>query len=64
MKFIRQKSTNKIVYRQDPWDESRVLSDASGITEIDIDDLIIVDEDLTQEEYEAAQFEQLNWKTK
>ena len=64
MKFIKQKSTNKIVYRQDPWDESRVLSDASEIAGIDIDDLMIVDEDLTQEKYEATQFEQLDWKTK
>ena len=55
MKFIKQISTDKIVYRESPHRvNSKVLGNASIRTEIPLEDLQVTDEPFSEEQYAEA----------
>jgi len=55
MKFIKQISTGKIVYRESPHRvDSKVLGNASISTKIPLEDLQVADEPLSEKQYAEA----------
>lgn len=52
MKYIKQVSTSKSVYREEPFTE-QTLGNASGETGIDLSDLTVVDENITEDDWNA-----------
>ena len=50
MKYIIQISTNKIVHREEPHSNT-TISNASTLTGIDVSDLRVVDENITEDQY-------------
>ena len=58
MKLIKQISTGRTVYREDPHSE-KTIGNAVGFTRIALEDLRVVDDDLTEEQYEARSNDEL-----
>ena len=63
MKYIKQKSTNKIVYSENPHSD-KAMSNAVIETGIDESDLEIVEEDLSNDEWNKKSFDQESWTIK
>ena len=63
MKYIKQKSTNKIVHREIPHSD-QTISNAVDATGIDESDLEVVEEDLSSDEWNAKTFAQESWTFK
>ena len=60
MKFIKQTSTNKIVYRESPHTD-KTLANAVMDTDIPESDLEVVDQNLTNDEWTVAMNNQLSY---
>ena len=65
MKFIKQKSTGKIVFREEPHgDDAKVLGNASIMRGIDVSDLEVVEESYTDDQWNAALFDEKSYSEK
>ena len=60
MKYIKQKSTGRTVFRDEPYSE-HTLSNASLFLNIDKSDLIVVDEDISLDQYVKQFRTSLGW---
>ena len=63
MKFIKQKSTEQIVYREEPHND-KTLNNASADKGIDVSDLEVVEENLTEKQWDEALFNQESYSEK
>ena len=63
MKFIKQKSTDKIVYRESPHTD-KTITNAVIDTNIDLADLEVVDTDWTNEQWTKEIFNQQSYSEK
>ena len=63
MKYIKQKSTNKIVYSENPHSD-KAMSNAVIETGIDESDLEVVEENLSVDEWNKKTFDQESWTIK
>jgi hypothetical protein len=63
MKYIKQISTNKIVYRESPYTD-KTLANAVMDTGITKSDLEVVDSTLTDDEWNSALHDQLSYSDK
>jgi hypothetical protein len=63
IKLIKQISTGKIVYREDPHTD-KTLGNAKNFTSIDLDDLEVVEENWTNDEWASALHNQLDYADK
>ena len=61
MKYIKQKSTGKIVYREQPWSD-KAMDNASDFANVDKSDLEVVEEELTEKQWEQKHFDQMSWE--
>ena len=50
MQYVKQKSTNKVVYREEPHTD-KTLFNASNFLSTDVSDLEVVEEDINAEQY-------------
>ena len=65
MKIVKQKSTGKIVFREEPHgDDAKVLENASAMRGIDVSDLEVVEESYTDDQWNAALHNQLPYDEK
>jgi hypothetical protein len=63
MKYIKQKSTNKIIHREDPHEDSS-LDNASLRYGIDVSDLEVTESDWTDDQWTAALRNQVSYDVK
>lgn len=63
MKFIKQKSTEQIVYREEPHND-KTLNNASADKGIDVSDLEVVDENWTEKQWDEAYFNQESYSVR
>ena len=63
MKLIRQVSTGKIIYRENPYTDN-TLANASSCSGIDVSDLQMVDENYSEEDWANALKSEKSWLDK
>lgn len=63
MKYIKQISTGFAVFREEPHSD-KTLSNAAIFTGIDIADLVVMDESVSDDEWNKKSYDAIPWKEK